>query len=94
MIRSPFGNLNNTEQRNIMKKVIWTTLGLFAFAGFAFAGDCKKCKKDGETAKEETVIAGKCKKECKDGEAKEETIAGKCKKECKDGEAKEETVLA
>jgi hypothetical protein len=82
-----------------MKKLLWTTLGLFALSGFALAGDCKKCKKDGEEAKEETVAhCGKCEKkhDKKDGEEakKEETVAD-CKKCKKDGEeAKEEGTLA
>ncbi len=82
-----------------MKKLVWTTLGLFAFAGFAFAGDCKKCKKEGEETKEETVAhCGKCDKkhdEEKKEEKKEGTLAGDCKKCKKDGEAdKEEGTLA
>jgi len=76
-----------------MKKLLWTTLGLFALSGFALAGDCKKCDKDDDKAKEDTVAD--CKKCKKDGdEDKEEgALAGKCKKECdKDGEAEEGTL--
>ena len=59
-----------------MKKLLWTTLSLFALSCFAIAGDCKKCKKDGEEEKKEGTLAGKCKKECdKEGEAEEGTLA-------------------
>ena len=78
-----------------MKKLLWTTIASFVFAGFAFSADCDKCKKtDGAEAKKEegTVAEGKCKKKCDKEEEKEEgtLIAGKCKKECDKEEAKKE----
>ncbi len=82
-----------------MKKLLWTTIASFVFAGFAFSADCDKCKKtDGAEAKKEesTVAEGKCKKKCDKEEEKEEgtLIAGKCKKECDKEAEKEEGTLA
>jgi len=76
---------NNYYTNQIMKKLLWTTIASFIFAGFAFSADCDKCKKkDGAEAKKEegTVAEGKCKKKCDKEEEKEEgtLIAGKCKK--------------
>jgi len=65
--RSTELQLTTITPNKIMKKLLWTTIVSFAFAGFAFSADCDKCKKkDGAEAKKEegTVAEGKCKKKC------------------------------